>query len=79
MRYVVQSFSLVRGRLEPGLGQFLKDRSQALMAAQRIMRTRDGVLVLEQDEDLFGTGEGAMRVVAVLGRVPPASSERLAA
>jgi hypothetical protein len=70
MRYLVQSYSHVRGRLEPGYGQYLKDRAQALAAAQRIIRTRDGVVVMEQQENLFGEGEGDLRVVASFGDVP---------
>jgi hypothetical protein len=70
MRYLVQSYSHVRGRLEPGYGQYLSDRQQALAAAQRIIRTRDGVLVMEQQQNLFGEGEGDLRVVASFGDVP---------
>lgn len=79
MRYMVQSYSLNRGQLEPGFGQFLSDRQQALIAAQRIMRTRDGVLVLEQDQDLFGEAEGPMRLVRAYGQVPAADDMRIAA
>jgi hypothetical protein len=70
MRYLVQSYSHVRGRLEPGYGQYLSDRQQALAAAQRIIRTRDGVLVMEQQQNLFGEGEGDLRIVASFGDVP---------
>ncbi|MFO1147339.1 MAG: hypothetical protein U1E62_03100 [Alsobacter sp.] len=79
MRYLVQSFSQVRGQLEPGYGQFLKDRGQALAAAERIIRTRDGVLVMEQQENLFGEGEGEMSVVAAYGHVPHEAGFRRAA
>jgi hypothetical protein len=79
MRYMVQSYSLNRGHLEPGFGQFLTDRRQALIAAQRILRTRDGVLVLEQDQNLFGEGEGPMRVLRTYGHVPPLQDTRIAA
>jgi hypothetical protein len=79
MRYLVQSFSHVRGQLEPGYGQFLKDRAQALAAAQRIIRTRDGVVVMEQQENLFGEGEGEMRLVASFGDVPCQETLRQAA
>jgi hypothetical protein len=79
MRYLVQSYTRVRGRLEPGYGQFLRDRQQAMAAAQRIMRTRDGVLVLEQEENLFGEGEGDLRVVGRFGDVPHQHEDRAAA
>lgn len=79
MRYMVQSYTRVRGRIEPGYGQFLRDRQQAMAAAQRIMRSRDGVLVLEQEENLFGEGEGDLRVIARFGAVPPACDQRIAA
>lgn len=79
MRYMVQSYSLNRGQLEPGFGQFLSDRHQALVAAQRILRTRDGVLVLEQDQNLFGEGEGPLRLVRAYGHVPAAPDMRIAA
>lgn len=79
MRYMVQSYSLNRGHLEPGFGQFLTDRNQALIAAQRILRTRDGVLVLEQDQNLFGEGVGPLRLVRAYGQVPAPEATRIAA
>jgi hypothetical protein len=79
MRYMVQSYSLNRGKLEPGYGQFLSDRSQALLAAQRIQRSRDGVLVLEQDQNLFGEGEGSLRVIRAFGHVPGPQDLKIAA
>lgn len=70
MRYFLQSYSLSNGRLEQGLGQYMEARDQALLAAERIARTRAGVAVLAQDCDLFGVARGPLRPIATFGRVP---------
>ena len=85
MRYFVQSFSQRDGQLEEGFGQFLMDREQALLAAERIARTRAGVLVMAEECDLFGEAEGTMTPIAAFGRVPvghgrePSAASALAA
>jgi hypothetical protein len=70
MRYFLQSFSMKNGRLEEGFGQFVEARDQALLAAERIARTRAGVVVLAQACDLFGEVQGPMSPIASFGHVP---------
>lgn len=70
MRYFLQSFSMKNGRLEEGFGQFVEAHDQALLAAERIARTRAGVVVMAQPCNLFGEPEGQMRPIASFGHVP---------
>lgn len=76
MRYFLQSFSMRNGRLEEGFGQFVEARDQALLAAERIARTRAGVVVMAQACDLFGEVQGPMRPIASFGHVPVALGEQ---
>lgn len=78
MRYFLQSYSVTHGRLEQGLGQFIEARDQAILAAERIARTRAGVVVMAQDCDLFGEARGPLKPIATFGRVPGGSGHSAA-